>query len=154
MPETIKQSILKDDISLSSKVTFGVLAFLCFGVLVFCCFNIYRHLYRDKKYKNVFLSLFYLFAFITLTVRLLNFLDCVVDWDPNTYLVLVGLPCFTYLIAGHCQLANLAEMIVDQRFGGGRWSKKKLQMSTKVITFVLGLLILTCITIFAVSLVF
>ena len=61
-------AFIKDDITTSQKITFIILAFLTLLVGALCCSNGYL-LFKNKRFKNTALSLFYFFSIITLTCK-------------------------------------------------------------------------------------
>lgn len=108
---------IKDDISLSQKILFGVLALLTLLVSILCTSNGIL-LQKNKRFQNNALLFFYIFAVLTLLcnyfltrsqiilVRFLYLLDIVINWSGCTYQLFKWLPSYTYATTAYCYITN------------------------------------------------
>lgn len=86
----------------------GVVGLLCIftGILLF----------KNRRFKNIALAFFYIFAVITLLCKILSvficaarfvfFLDVAFDYDWCTYQVIKGLPSYAYATTAYCYIIN------------------------------------------------
>jgi hypothetical protein len=92
----------KDDSPREGAIVYWVLFFI--SVLVFSsgAYNFFRVIIKHKRYKNLPMLLFYIFALLTLLGRILLFSDVFIDYPPNAYAVFLEYPIFTYICTGYC----------------------------------------------------
>jgi len=94
-----------------------VLAYL--GVSVFGCLNTYRYIIKQKRYRNVPLFLFYLFAILACGARLGRYIAMIYDYSEGNAIftliaILVDLMVQCCIaIAGFCLVTSMFELYTN-----------------------------------------
>jgi len=109
------QQLTRDDMFLSQKILFGVLALMTIIVSILCTSNGVL-LHKNKRFKNYPLLFFYIFAVLTLLcncfafhhdlVRLMYLFDIVIHWGNCTYQLFKWMPSYTYVTTAYCYITN------------------------------------------------
>ena len=114
---------IKDDTLTSQKILFGILAVMTLMVSILCTSNGIL-LNKNKRFQNLALLFFYIFAVLTLLckktlvkliilVRLLYLLDIVINWSGCTYQLFKWLPSYTYATTAYCYITNWYGFSID-----------------------------------------
>jgi hypothetical protein len=81
------------------------------GLLIFGFYNTYHVLYKRSKFRNLFISLFYMLAFVDIcAVGCVIATDLVFSLCNYTMVVSAYVHSFTNLSLGLCQTAILADL--------------------------------------------